>query len=560
MVRRILIIGGYGVFGGYLAAALAKNADYDVIVAGRDEAKANAFCKVHKARPLVLDVTCDDAHSIIQRQEPFIIIDAAGPFQGYRDNRYKIAHAAIGCGAHYLDLSDDGEFTQQITTLDKLAKAARLVVLSGVSSVPALSSCVVGALKADIHDIHLIETVILPGNRAPRGQSVMKAIIGQAGKPLKIWQGDKWCDVPGWGHSKAYTLTIPGTSDCARRWGSFIGAPDLNLFPEYYKAHSVLFRAGLELKVMHYGLALMSLPVRWRIVKSLLPFVPAMRWLADRLWKFGSDRGGMQVCLIGTDQKENSVGRLWTLIVGEGDGPKIPAIPAQIMVDKIIKNEVPVGARSCLEEFTIEEAQMWLSTLELQTHQSTFSPKSVFPKALGNSFHDLPKELKDLHSVVDVRRWQGTASIVRGDSFFAKIAARVAGFPPAAENIHVEVEMRHEKGQEIWKRSFGKSSFKSYLKSGNDAGSGVIYERFGLFRFQINLKVEDNRLTFPVVAGRFLGIKVPAFLLPQSETFEYVNEQKQACFDVKISLPIAGHVITYQGCLQPVGREINSPS
>jgi saccharopine dehydrogenase-like NADP-dependent oxidoreductase len=43
MVARVLIIGGYGNFGSYIARSLAGNADIRLLIGGRSVAKARAF-------------------------------------------------------------------------------------------------------------------------------------------------------------------------------------------------------------------------------------------------------------------------------------------------------------------------------------------------------------------------------------------------------------------------------------------------------------------------------------------------------------------------------------
>ena len=44
MTMRILILGGYGVFGGRLAELLADRPDLELLICGRDLARAEAFC------------------------------------------------------------------------------------------------------------------------------------------------------------------------------------------------------------------------------------------------------------------------------------------------------------------------------------------------------------------------------------------------------------------------------------------------------------------------------------------------------------------------------------
>ena len=70
-------------------------------------------------------------------------VDAAGPFHAYDADCYRLARFCIANKIHYLDLSDDAAFVAGIATLDAQAKAAERIVLSGVSSVSAISSCAV---------------------------------------------------------------------------------------------------------------------------------------------------------------------------------------------------------------------------------------------------------------------------------------------------------------------------------------------------------------------------------------------------------------------------------
>jgi len=56
---KVLLLGGYGVFGGRLAELLSDIADLDIVISGRSLAKARAFCRAYqgpaKATPLALD-------------------------------------------------------------------------------------------------------------------------------------------------------------------------------------------------------------------------------------------------------------------------------------------------------------------------------------------------------------------------------------------------------------------------------------------------------------------------------------------------------------------------
>ncbi|MEL7048902.1 MAG: saccharopine dehydrogenase NADP-binding domain-containing protein [Pseudomonadota bacterium] len=368
MTNTILIVGGYGVFGGFLAKALTADPTFDVIVAGRSLEKANAHCAEFGGRALKLDINDSELDDRLAALAPSVVVDAAGPFQTYGDEPYRMVKAALRSGAHYLDLSDDAEFTKGISRFDAEARQKHLTAVSGASSVPALSSAVVHALSDGLSQIETIDMAIVPGNRAPRGISVIRAIIGQAGRPMRVWQNKSWITVTGWSELTTLNLRVAGTAPLKGRWASNIGSPDLELFPEYFSARTVRFKAGLELKTLHGGLALLSLPVRMGWVPSLAPLAPVVKWIADRLEFAGSDRGGMVVSVTGTTPNERLSTRRWTLIAEAGDGPRIPAIPAEILCRKLVHTtSVEPGARPCLCEFTLDEADLALKKFAIVT-------------------------------------------------------------------------------------------------------------------------------------------------------------------------------------------------
>ncbi len=511
---------------------------WDVLVAGRDAAQAMAHCAVHGGRPLVLDLKAADFAAQVAALAPFAIVDAVGPFQAYSE--YFVARAAIAAGAHYLDLSDDAAFTGGISALDATARAAGVVVLSGVSSVPALSSAAVGELADGLTDIHSIDSVILPGNRAPRGLSVIRAILVQAGQPLALWREGE-AQGKGWSQTTRIALTLPGQSLPARPC-SLIGAPDLTLFPAHFKVRNVTFRAGLELGVMHHGLTLMSLPVRWGLLRSIKGLARPLRWAANLLKPFGTDQGGMRVRVAGIGP-DGPVIRDWTLIAGAGDGPHIPAIPARVMLARL--GQTAPGARACLGEFPLQAAQEVMARYSIATGVAQTVAPFLFPQAVAG-FADLPAPVRDLHAVMTHRRWQGRARVTRGRGLMARIVATVMRFPPASDDTPLNVTMARRGMAEVWTRDFAGRRFRSTLR----LQGGQMTERFGLLTFTIALRVQNGALHYPVTAGHCLGLPIPAFALPCSDTTE-TADGRRACFDVALSLPYIGAIVRYQGWLEP---------
>ena len=152
--RRILIVGGYGTFGSRAAERLAREGGFDIVIAGRDRARADEAARAlqRMAAPASrISGARLDAASATAADLPElgvgIVINAPAPLQSHSSAP---AEAAIAAHAHYVDLADARAFVTQIGTLDNAARAAGVLVVSGASSVPGLSSAIVRHLTRGV--------------------------------------------------------------------------------------------------------------------------------------------------------------------------------------------------------------------------------------------------------------------------------------------------------------------------------------------------------------------------------------------------------------------------
>lgn len=537
---KLLIIGGYGVFGSRLAQ-MALQDGHTVLIAGRSHALAKEFCDLYGGTPLCLDRADQNAlRKILNAESPDVVIDAAGPFQTYVDTPYAIAEISLNAGADYLDLSDDALFTSGITALDSIAIQQSRVALSGVSSVPAISAAAVRDLNVGLRDTALIASAIFPGNRAPRGLSVIKAILQQVGSPIKIWRGGQWREVPGWSGQRL--IQVNGGD---LRKASMIGAPDLLLFPKHFAARSVVFRAGLELSVMHQGLRVLGKLRQKRVFPNLVGYAGAVKSIAEKLERFGSDQGYMVVSVGGRTDAGIPETRQWSLVVEAGDGPFIPAIPAIAVLQKLEKAKIPPGSRPAMTCLSLSEIEQTLSRLKVTTKKSTQITPPMFEAALPGTWDKLPAELRKLHDLWDLNIATGQASVTRGQTLLARIIAFIFRFPPTATKIPVTVTMEKTDKGERWTRDFNGNKFTSNLSF---VSPGILHERFGAMTFELSVPADKDGLQLPVTKGWFLGVPIPKFCLPRSEASEYAEN---GCFhfDVRLSAPLAGLLVHYEGWL-----------
>ncbi|MDA5555500.1 SDR family oxidoreductase [Shimia sp. MMG029] len=538
---KIVVLGGYGVFGSRLAELLVRDGE-TVVVVGRDRQKAE-----QQAAKLGCEACAFDVHAnpeALGALAPDVVIDAVGPFQAYGGDVYHLAKLCLEIGADYLDLSDSAQFTAGIEELDDAARAAGRRVLSGVSSVPGLSSVVASELTKDMHDIHLIEIAILPGNRAPRGTSVMSSILSQLGQPVKVWRGGRWQTQRVWSDARRVVLA-PGLV----RTGHFIEVPDVRLFPNFFSARSVMFRAGMELSVLNRGMQIVAAVRRFWPFEITAGRLRLFQVVAQMLERFGTDRGGMRVDVIGR-VGDDYLCRTWCLTAEAGEGPYIPAVAARAVVRNLRK--IAPGARAGLSEVSLYEMQKAFADLSVDAVQNAevFTPH--FQRAFGEDWSNLRFQSRYLHNVIDVSHFNGEAKISRGRSLPARLTAWFFGFPNEAEACPVTVTKTREAEGELWVRTFGAQRFQSRCAPAPEPGR--FRERFGAFLFEVDLEVVDGEVTMPLRRGWVCGVPLPRWALPKSETREFVAEGRFN-FDVSLRMPFGDALIVrYQGYLEPVSQ------
>ena len=188
MTPRVVVLGATGVFGSRIATRLAHDARFELLLAGRHKASLEALrAAIGDARVRVhaLDTASADFPAALAALEPHLVIHAAGPFQG---QDYRVAEACIDAGSDYIDLADGRDFVCGFSRLNERARCAGRLLVSGASSVPALSSAAVDALLPRFGRLDAIEHAINPGNRTPRGDATVASILGYCGRPIRVWR------------------------------------------------------------------------------------------------------------------------------------------------------------------------------------------------------------------------------------------------------------------------------------------------------------------------------------------------------------------------------------
>lgn len=363
-MTRILVVGGYGAFGGRLAERLAREADLDIVIAGRSRARAEeAAGALRRAANAVVSAVAFDADAPDAAQlaalSPRVVVNASGPFQS---QDYALARACIANRSHYVDLADARTFVTGIVALDAEAKAAGVLAVSGASSVPGLSSAAVESLAPDFRRLKAIQIAISPGNSFDPGLATTESVLGGAGRPIAVRVAGRPATVYGWqGLSRT---EFPGLG---RRWTGFVDVPDLELMGQRWpELEAICVRAGLEVGAMHWGLWALSWLVRCGIVSRPGRLAGPLLALKRRLSFLGSDSGGMIVTLEGLDAEGQARRSTWSLVARSGHGPYVPTLGAIALAKRLARGkEVRRGAEPCLGLFTLADVAAEMAGLDI---------------------------------------------------------------------------------------------------------------------------------------------------------------------------------------------------
>lgn len=360
---RVMVLGGYGNFGARICRALDEDSAIELLVAGRDGARAAVFAaSLRAARGVSVDLRDTHFAQTLRTHDVALLIHTAGPFQG---QDYAVARACAQAGAHYIDLADGRRFVCDFSAaLQTAFAAAGRVAISGASTVPALSSAVVDALCAGWQRLDSIDICIAPAQTAPRGVATLRAVLSYCGAPISVWSGGQWQNQLGWANPKRVQF-----QRLRARWGALCDIPDLELFPAHYRLRArIEFRAALEVGLTQWAFALFAWLRQVGLLKNPSALAGVLNATAKLVDPFGSALGGMVVRVAGLDANGRPIKRAWHIAADRDHGPEIPCMAAILLARRLASAEpMASGAFPCaslhrLADFAPEFAKWGMVT------------------------------------------------------------------------------------------------------------------------------------------------------------------------------------------------------
>jgi len=368
MIKRVLVIGGYGNFGRFICEQLGREKNLQLIIAGRNPDKGTALVKtlsaVNQPEVVKLDIYHELEQSLASIQ-PDIVIHTSGPFQ---DQPYLVARACIEQGCHYLDLADAREFVSGISILNDLAREQNVLIIAGASSVPTLTCAIIDEYRDEFYTLTEVDSALTTAHVTSEGQAMIKAILSYVGKAFSVIKDGEITAAYGWQDlrlKKFWQLNLRALGDC--------NIPDFDILPERYTGlRTVRFQAGTEFMSHHIILFLLSFLVRFRLIRSLAPSAKYLMKISKPFGFLSSGKSGYFLKMIGVDREGNELQKRFDIVARKRHGQRIPCIPSILLTKKLVNDELNVaGAMPCVGLISLEDYINAFDKLEIDWQAST---------------------------------------------------------------------------------------------------------------------------------------------------------------------------------------------
>jgi saccharopine dehydrogenase-like NADP-dependent oxidoreductase len=362
-MHSLLVLGGYGFFGTRICTALAARPGIQLYIAGRDRNQAAGLAAtlgLPAERAIAIDAHSDGLASRLSDLGIDTLIHTAGPFQA---QDYAVARAAIDAGCNYIDLADGRAFVTGIETLDASARARGVTVVSGASSVPALSSAAIDKYLPRFRRLDTVRLGIASGARTP-GLATMKGIFGYCGKLFTRLEHGEWRTTYGWLDLNRHRFPPP----VGARWMGSCDVPDLDLLPRRHPSlKTATFHAGFASDGGHLLVWALSGLVKAGLLRSLVPAAPLLNKISHGIEPLVSDKGAMFVVMEGIGHDGQPLRTTWNLLAARNHGPHIPCGASIALALKLANGEaLTKGAMPCLGLLSVDDYLAPLRDLDIR--------------------------------------------------------------------------------------------------------------------------------------------------------------------------------------------------
>jgi len=174
----------------------------------------------------------------------------------------------------------------------------------------------------------------------------------------------------------------------------------------------------------------------------------------------------------------------------------------------------------------------------------------LYVRVLGDCWPRIEEPVRRAHATHSVTRARGHLRLEHGRHFFARVLVRVLRLPRPSAAGDTRLIVRAGDGGEHWQRTIDGCAFNTWQYQ---SPASDLAERFGPLELRFRLEEHAGSLVFvqreaAFVAGP-LRLAIPTWCAPRVEAREYGAGLATVGVRVRVSLPVIGLLIAYDGSI-----------
>jgi hypothetical protein len=308
-MRRIIVLGGFGFFGG-VAVKRLRMAGLSPLIGSRRQ-NADVVVDVENQQSIRGALDAGD-----------IVIDVVGPFQ---KRTTALVEAAIEIGFDVVDLADSLAYVESVYDLKDRIDAAGIKVFTACSSVSTVSVAMIAASEVK-HPVR-VTGILVPATRYTAVEATAASLFYSVGRSIRLFDDNALVSQPGWRLSRSFRFPQPlGTVT-----GHLFESADSITLPRIWPT---LETANFFVDTNVTGL---------NLVFSVASRFPLLRWVIDKCQRWGlplSRYLGHSAGGLGYEIEDERGDVTLVALTASDHGYLIPVIPAVLVAQRLAEGAV----------------------------------------------------------------------------------------------------------------------------------------------------------------------------------------------------------------------------
>jgi len=181
---------------------------------------------------------------------------------------------------------------------------------------------------------------------------------------------------------------------------------------------------------------------------------------------------------------------------------------------------------------------------------------ALYPPLVGAEWEKLDTSVRVFHDVRAEKAASGYFDVHRGPTRLSRFVCWFFRLPEEGPGVLIQLNVRPRKdmkkgAMEVWDRTFAKRKLVTHQYAGAEQ---LLVESYGLMLIFFRLCVVNGALVFRSVASALkigpIELSLPEWLSPQTSARVCGNPNGGLSVSVKISVPLAGLLLSYEGPLK----------